>query len=352
MKKVFLIFTLTVFVGMFSYSFAKEIKNNDKIISNNLFSISVPEKLKGTYRVEKKDNGIALYHKESRKDGFGGFAFGIRAYKTPSDYAMMPGGRKIGELVDNKEMLYDMVLVQPTDVQHNYLKYPNSNPSYNALYELGEVVAINGVKGSVYYKAQGTKGENLYKKVLEKHVTAIKEKWDSQRLENEDMSYMYNVIAKSIQKDENVLDKIGYIYYDVNADGIEELLIGEIADGDWKGIIYDMYTMVNRKPMHVVSGASRNRYYVCNDAFVCREYSSGSKESGRLVYFLTENSTELFGQVGMKYDAYENFNNPWFISYSTAFKKWDNVKESVYKERMNSFSKYKRFDYIPLSTVK
>ena len=68
----------------------------------------------------------------------------------------------------------------------------------------------------------------------------INEKWNSVKLENEDMSYMYKVLA---QGKKNVFDRVGYIYFDVNADGIDELLIGEIADGEWKGIIYDIYTI-------------------------------------------------------------------------------------------------------------
>ena len=147
------------------------------------------------------------------------------------------------------------------------------------------------------------------------------------------------------------MNKIGYTYYDVNDDGIEELLIGEIAQGDWKGVIYDIYTMVNRKPVHVVSGGTRNRYYVCNDVFLCNEYSSGALESGWDVYILVENSTELFPQVSFKYDGYEDKNNPWFISYSTE-KKWEKVPEKLFKERKSTFEKYKRFDYSPLSYFK
>ena len=52
---------------------------------------------------------------------------GIKAYKNPADHAMLPGGRKIGELVSKKlfgeSVLYDIVLKYPTDVQYDYTKY-------------------------------------------------------------------------------------------------------------------------------------------------------------------------------------------------------------------------------------
>jgi hypothetical protein len=187
--------------------------------------------------------------------------------------------------------------------------------------------------------------------VLKKHITAVKEKWDSEKLETEGMSYMYNIIS---QTNENPLDKIGYVYYDTNFDGIDELLIGEIADGEWKGVIYDIYTMVNRKPKHVVSGGTRDRYYVCNDAFICNDYSSGAMESGTRIYILVENSTELFPQVCFKYDGYTNPDKPWFLSYGSDLNndKWENVSEEFFNLRKKNFKVYKRFDFIPLSSVK
>ena len=319
----------------------------DTVLKTGLFSINIPENFKGSYVVKKEKNKIYLFHKASKKAGFGGFAFGIKAYKNPSDHAVLPGSRKIGELTDKKGVLYDIVLKHPTDVQYDYTKSPEPPKDFKNLYELGETVSIRGIKGSTYHKNQGMKGEDLYKSILNKHIIAINEKWDSAKLEKENMSYMYNVLGASQQ---NVSDKIGYVYYDVNADGIDELLIGEIADGNWKGVIYDIYTMVNRKPMHVVSGGSRDRYYVCDDSFICNEYSSGAAESGVSVYNLVENSTELFPQVSFKYDGYENPQKPWFIGYSN--EKWENVDETVFNERKRVFEKYERFDFIPLSQVK
>ena len=321
------------------------ILNSGKTVKCRLFSITLPEEFKGLYEVKKEKDKISIFHKESEKAGFGGFAFGIKAYKNPSEHAMMPGGKKIGELKDKKGDLYDIVIKYPTDVQYDYTKTPEAPKGYKLLYDFGEKVDIYGVNGTVYYKNQGTKGEDLYKNILKRHITAIKEKWDSTKLEKENMSYMYNVIYKS---NTDVLNKIGYKYYDVNKDGTDELFIGEIADGNWKGVVYDIYTMVNRTPRHVISGGARNRYFVCDDAFICNEYSSGAMESGLSVYNLVENSTELFPQVSFKYDEYSNSKKPWFLSYGTNNDDWENVSEKTFNERKQIFEKYERFDYIPL----
>lgn len=336
MKKKFIICLLCIFIA----NIAQAQTNTETIIKNKLFSISIPKELKKFYQVKKDKNKISIYHTDSKKAGFGGFTFGIKAYKNPSDHAVLPGSKKLGELEDKKGNLYDIVLKHPTDVQYDYTKSIEAPESFKKLYDLGEIVNIEGTKGSIYHKNQGTKGEDLYNDILYKHITAMNEKWDSSKLEKENMSYMYNIIPQN---------KIGYIYYDINVDGIDELLVGEIADGAWKGIVYDIYTMVDRKPQHVISGGARNRYYICDDSFVCNEYSAGALESGVRVYNLVENSTELFPQINFKYDGYKNSQKPWFISYSN--EKWENVTESAYKERKKIFEKYERFNFIPLNNA-
>ncbi len=330
----------------------KESVVNDKkfhSVSNSLFSIELPNEIKNLYVVQKKNNGIFIYDKESKQAGFGGLTFGVKAYKRPSEHAQMPGGKKLGELVDKNNVLYDIVLIRPTDVQYDYAN--KKSESYDKLFDLGNTInaKIKGVNKSKYIDGQGMKGEDLYKDILQKHVRAIKEKWDSEKLEKEDMSYMYNAIASSSK---NALDVFGYAYYDANADGIDELFIGEISEDNWKGIVYDIYTMVERKPAHVVSGGIRDRYFVCDDTFICNEYSSGAKESGWLVFALVENSTELFPQVGFKYDGYEDEKNPWFISYNFLKNEWKPVSEKDFDERKSTFDKYERFNYKPLSSLK
>ena len=351
MKKAILSIPI-IFIMCFNMcAFGYVNKTKDKIIKCDLFSVTIPEGFNGTYSTKKKKDKISLFHKDSKNAGFGGFAFGIKAYKNPADHAVLPGSKKIGELTDKKGILYDIVIKYPTDVQYDYTKSNKAPASYKKLYDLGASIDIQGIKGAKYYKNQGMRGKDLYKDILKKHVIAIEENWDSNKLEKENMSYMYNIISNS---NDEKLNKIGFAYYDMNADGIEELIIGEISEGNWKGTIYDIYTMVNREPKHVISGWSRNRYYVCDETFICNEYSSGALESGTRVYILVENSTELFPQVSFKYDGYTNAKQPWFISYGNNINEdeWENVTEEKFKERKTVFDTYKRFDFAPLITIK
>jgi len=323
----------------------------DRIIKNKYFSVTIPSNIKG-YDYKREKDCIKIYDTDSKKAGFGGFAFAIKAYKNPKDHAVLPGSRKIGELTDKKGVIYDIIIKYPTDVQYDYTKSNEAPENYKSLYDLGEEVKVQGIKGSTYFPDRGMKGEDLYKAVLKKHLTAIKEDWDSERLEKEGMSHMYHVLRVGRKAD--ISDKIGYVFYDVNADGIEELLIGEIAEGDWKGVIYDIYTMVDRKPKHVLSGWARNRFYVTDGTFLANEYSSGACDSGVRIYILVENSTEIFPQVAFKCDTYTNREKPWFISYGTSANedKWENVTEETFLERKKIFETYERFDFIPFSKLK
>ena len=343
MRKNLIITLIFILFATTSYVSAKSESPKPLKVKNRYFEIILPETVRGLYDDTIQKDRICIYDKASKKAGFGGFAFGIKLYSNPAAHAVLPGSRKLGELTDKRGKLYDVVLKHPTDVQYDYTKSSEAPESFKLLYELGDNVIIRGRKGSTYFKNQGLKGDDLYGEVLNKHQAALCEKWDSGKLERKNMSYMYNLT-----------DKIGYTYYDVNADGIDELLIGEIAEGRWKGIIYDIYTMVNRNPRHVVSGGARNRYYVCDGTFICNEYSSGAMESGVRVYNLVENSTELYPQVSFKYDGYKNKSNPWFISYGSEENedKWENVSEELYKERKAVFDKYERFDFKPVMTSK
>ena len=163
-----------IFIVIFILLLTGKVLAHDTTFQNKLFSITLPEELNGSYEIKKEKDKISVFHKESKKAGFGGFAFGIKAYKNPADHAILPGGKKIGELT-SKGILYDIVLKYPTDVQFDYTKSPKAPESYKLLYDLGEVINIQGINGSTYHKNQGMKGETLYKDILEKHITAIKE---------------------------------------------------------------------------------------------------------------------------------------------------------------------------------
>lgn len=354
MKKAIKLLMLAIVVAMTfvacksnSSESSSKISSDDKYVGDN-FSISyMPADLDALCEVEKTDHSITIYDKESIEKGYPGMVIGIYIYWDPGNWSTGPF-EKVGEIKING-LQYDVVLLYATESQFGFdtMEMPeNYKKLYDARYEIVKnVVGKNGEKnGEKIEFGKGMKGEELYPEVLKKYQTAIDEEWDSQKLEDENMSPMLNVMRATGL---NVKESLGYVYKDVNVDGIDELLIGDIETN----VIYDIYTMVNRYPQHVVSGWDRNRYYECNSFFV-NEYSNGANESGAIVYNLIPNSTELFFQLGYKYDAYENEENPYFISYNESAGDiiWDNVDVDRYREISNRFSDYIKIDYKKFST--
>ena len=323
--------------------------NATPVLKNTIFEVKVPERFGGQYYTKVKDNEIEFYDKECVKEGYAGWLFGISAFEEPDEWAGGPV-EKVGELKTNDGKSFDVVIVYPTESQFGFDRdMPEKYKSfYDARFEIAEnVYGLNGEKISL---GSGAKGENLYKEVLEKHITALNDKWDATKLENENMSTMY---ALMLSGEGNILDRVGYAYKDLNVDGIEELIIGEVSD-DPDSVMFDVYTMVNGKAEHVLSGWDRNRYYSYESGLIVNEYSGGAELSGVDVYALTSNSTELFPQLSIKYDGYEDEKKPWFVAYNKDGDKWsyEPADESQFNELQERFSKHDKIDFRALSSVK
>lgn len=145
------------------------------------------------------------------------------------------------------------------------------------------------------------------------------------------------------------MKKAGYAYFDINDDGIDELFIGEMTKGD---IIYDVYTMVNRKPVHVPLWADiGEKYYVCNERFICEDIHISKKTNTFRVVFFERNSDKLNLHTAYTYDTNLNKNNPWF-RYRKSPAGWENISKETYQKEIDFYRPFKKFDFIPLENSK
>ena len=81
---------------------------------------------------------------------------------------------------------------------------------------------------------------------------------------------------------------------------------------------------------------------------ICNDYSNSAYSSGRAVYDLIHNDTELFLQCNMIYDAEKDEKAPWFIAYGDDPSP---VSEEDFEERMSDFEPV-HINYTPFSKVK
>lgn len=65
---------------------------------------------------------------------------------------------------------------------------------------------------------------------------------------------------------EDTLEKIGYIFLDLDGDKTDELLIGAVGGDDFiRRQIFELYCLKNGVPTQVFAGRERDRYYLCQD---------------------------------------------------------------------------------------
>lgn len=344
MIKKIIIFLFIFVLTVTAYSKASAQIDNCQEISNKYFSFTMPSNTEGTYIVEKRNNAIYIIEKTSAESGEGGFAFGFNIFKNPKDYAKLEDYTKIGELTDKNGILYDVILERP--VENRCGDEEKTIENFLRLYDSAKNIEIKGVNGSIYNKNQGMKGEDLYKEILGKYKQAIEEHWNYSRIKQENLESVSKVLVENKKAS---LKKIGYAYYDINSDGIDELFIGEISKSN--GTIYDMYTIVNRKPKNVFSQYNRQeKYYVCNDNLLCEEICNTKDKKMFAVHTLENNSTNRPLLVEYMYNKELNRENPWFRTY-TAGNQYERISKETYNQEISTFDDYKKFNYIPLSKL-
>lgn len=304
----------------------KLIPDADGRISNGFMSIAMPKELAGTYAAYSYDSDINIYDKESMESGYGGFAFGVCATE---DYGAFGGMRtKIGELTAADGTLYHVLLYYPSEVQWDYTKSEEAPPAFDALYNYAAEVSktIKAENGGTYADGAGIRGEDIYGDLAKDIVKKIRNAKSSQDLQNADLSALYYDMTQG-DTPLDPMEFIGIAYEDINLDGIDEMVIAETETNR----VYDIFTSVNGKPAHVVSGY-KSDYYKINGSLIY-EYITGDMDVDNINCFdLMPNETELVYQYGLEINNSENAENKWSINYSD--EPYTPITEEEFNERM------------------
>lgn len=185
--------------------------------------------------------------------------------------------------------------------------------------------------------------KTLYQDVLERFEVALDEDWDVDMLQSADMSYMYVF-------DSNGEDEVGFCFYDLDQNGTSELLIGKVVPGDfYKGMIFDMYTVINEKIVSVLSSGERYRYYLCEDNRISLEASGGAGYSYYLFCDFDGGTGTLKPKEAIIYDSDYDRENPWFYTAGSLEKEdYTQTTEREAREIINSYV-HKAFEVTPFS---
>lgn len=161
--------------------------------------------------------------------------------------------------------------------------------------------------------AQDSAPDPLYEELISE-LTAIMKGQDSGKLTvEEDYSVMFSWLTG-----QPASVNLGYTLLDVDGNGIQELLVGEIYGEPEQGtVLYDMYTIRDGKILHVFDGWDRNRYYLLTNGNFINQGSSGAMQSSSAYYIYAKGDMIFIRSV--IYDSTMWPEGPWFISYEVPY---------------------------------
>ncbi len=300
----------------------------DGRISNGFISITLPKELEGTYTAFCNDSDIDIYDKACSDAGFGGFVFGVCAVDDYSEYGGMR--TKIGELTDKDGKLYHVLISHPSDVQWDYTKSDAPPATYSAISDRQKdiISTLTPDGGGTFTEGGGTKGADIYGNLVKDMIEKIRNAKDSNELEAEDLSPVYYAMTQGANPRDPMKD-IGAAYVDINLDGVDDMLVGDISSRE----IYDIYTSVDGKPAHVASGHWRDYYKVYN-SFVSEYTLEGAGITTIYETSLLPNSTELFSQYAVRLDETDEKNPKYYESYDVEADEWEEVDKEEYERRI------------------
>ena len=145
----------------------------------------------------------------------------------------------------------------------------------------------------------GTAIPEAYQPVIAKYVTALTEHWGGEACSNADISILVSYVTSP--------SELGYALLDLDNDGTDELVIANDAE---RQVIYDLYSLVDGKVVHVLTGWDRNSYEL-REGFRILNIGSNGAASADYVYCHLSNG-QLVTDSLIRFDAATDPDHPWF----------------------------------------
>lgn len=145
----------------------------------------------------------------------------------------------------------------------------------------------------------GTAIPEAYQPVIAKYVTALTEHWGGEACSNADISILVSYVTSP--------SELGYALLDLDNDGTDELVIANDAE---RQVIYDLYSLVDGKVVHVLTGWDRNSYELREGYRILNVGSSGAALTDYVYCHLSKG--QLVTDSLIRFDAATDPDHPWF----------------------------------------
>ena len=199
---------------------------------------------------------------------------------------------------------------------------PEITPAETAPAEEEEDVVYEGDASSYYIDV-------VYAEQIGRYQTALSEKWNEDKYIENGMS---EVMAAYYEG--NPLENVGFGFVDLDNDGHWELIIGAIQDAEEAPVVFEIWTLVDGKPVMLVQTNARSQYllqYVEEDNIWYIANENSSRDSCNATYFMMLNEGKLDVMQGVIYNPNADAQNPWFMTYDLD---WDASNDEPIDEDM------------------
>ena len=190
----------------------------------------------------------------------------------------------------------------------------------------------------------------VYAEQIARYHTALSEKWNEEKYIDNGMC---EVLAAYYEG--NPLNNVGFGFVDLDNDGRWELVIGAIEDAEAYPAVFEIWTMVDDKPVMLAQAGARSQYalqYVEEDNmwYIANENSYSIYCNGTYYMMLTEGKLEVIQGILHNYEA--DAQNPWFMTYDMD---WDvsndepideETASAILESNRNHYTALEYFPYI------
>lgn len=137
---------------------------------------------------------------------------------------------------------------------------------------------------------------NSYQDILDNVYEVIVADYTTNVVESDDAFTYVGVAETRIGRNvEETLASVGYTLYDVDGNGVDELIIVDTSEtgSPWNNRILIMASLLDNKPVEVAGGWARNRFYLLNDNTIYYEGSGGAAYTTFATYRMAEDGISL-----------------------------------------------------------
>lgn len=135
--------------------------------------------------------------------------------------------------------------------------------------------------------------DSPFKALLDKYYLALSENWGPSTMMENGVNYMLSMYSGG-----DMLADTGYFIGDLDGDGVEELLIGNIGENDFvDDLIYDFYVAKEDELVSKFSSSERYRLYLCDNLQLINEGSNSAAHSETIYYKLDGSGMDFIDAV-------------------------------------------------------